>query len=69
VLGGILHLKPKEGCQISILYLDFLGGAINIPLKIANGRQRDRKSTSFGNLLWDIYMVPHKKNPNIKVDI
>ena len=38
-LGGILHLKPTAGCQISTLIFGYGGGgAINIPWKIAEGR-------------------------------
>jgi hypothetical protein len=39
-LGGILHLKPTAGCQISTLIFGFRwGDPMNIPLKIAEGRQ------------------------------
>ena len=37
--GGILHLKPTAGCPISTLIFGLRGGAINIPWKIAEGRQ------------------------------
>ena len=45
-LGGIMHLKPTAGCQISILIFKknlwrgvFINFSINIPWKIYQGRQ------------------------------
>jgi hypothetical protein len=39
-LGGIMHLKPTAGCQISTFILEFgKGVSINIPWKIYQGRQ------------------------------
>ena len=41
-LGGIMHLKPTAGCQISILIFEkklWRGVSINIPWKIYQGRQ------------------------------
>ena len=37
--GGFCTSSPKKGVKYQLSSLDFLGGAINIPLKIANGRQ------------------------------
>jgi hypothetical protein len=41
-LGGIMHLKPTAGCQISIFIFEkklWRGFSINIPWKIYQGRQ------------------------------
>ena len=41
-LGGIMHLKPTAGCQISILIFEikwWRGVSMNIPWKIYQGRQ------------------------------
>ena len=49
--GRILHLKPTAGCQISTLIFGLFWGAVNIPWKIAKGRQH---SFSFWFFLKDI---------------
>jgi hypothetical protein len=38
-LGGIMHLKPTAGCQISALIFGFGGDPIHIPWIITEGRQ------------------------------
>jgi hypothetical protein len=38
-LGGIMHLKPTAGCQISTLIFGFGVNPIHIPRKITEGGQ------------------------------
>jgi hypothetical protein len=81
-LGGIMHLKPTSGCQISTLIFGF-GETLYISHEklpkdskvlvkgLGNTFNQNpkwqRTVPSFGNFSWNMQRVP--PTPNIKVDI